>query len=55
MHQIYSDGLLKLKNMDWCLFIYAFNLGYLMRTQYMIYQSNRNINAKTLLKNLHKK
>jgi hypothetical protein len=45
IHQIYNNGLLKLKNMDWfaiCVFIYMhfvyeFYLEYIMGIQYMIY------------------
>jgi len=44
MHQIYSNGLLKLKNMDWfivcafiyIIFVYEFYLGYIIGTKYMI-------------------
>jgi hypothetical protein len=43
IHQIYSNGLLKLKNMDWFVvcafiymhFVYEFYLGYIMGTQYI--------------------
>ncbi len=58
MHQIYNNGLLKLKNMDWfaslfvplyaCIFVYEFYLGYIIRCQYMIYLEKKNICAKTL-------
>jgi hypothetical protein len=57
IHQIYSNKLLKLKNMDWfsicalygCIFSYGFYLNFL-KTQYTIHYKNRNICKKKMLK-----
>ncbi len=60
IEQTYSNGLLKLKNMDWfivcasiyiCIFLYEFYLGYIWN-QYMICSNKNNICAKTLLEKI---
>jgi hypothetical protein len=58
MHQIYSNGFLKLKNMDWfvvcayiytCIFVYEFYLKYIIGTQYMICKKKNTFVQKKLL------